>query len=135
VCVKIARALGLEHALLFSSFRREPSAHGHMTSSAFACVHRVATMHFFSRSNFPSPLTHIETLYLYEILQKSFRNELLHMICERLQSFLKTFCNNQCYKRQLIDFLKIHLYTYEYTYLSISNIVFLLFTIILKYKS
>jgi len=38
VYVKIARALGLENALLLSSTRREPSAHGHVTSSAFACV-------------------------------------------------------------------------------------------------
>jgi len=38
--VKIARAFGLEHASLLSSIRRESSAHGHMTSLAFACVRR-----------------------------------------------------------------------------------------------
>jgi len=32
VCVKIARALGLEHDLLLSSSRRKPSAHGRVTS-------------------------------------------------------------------------------------------------------
>jgi len=40
MCVKIARALGFDHALLLSSTRREPSAHGRVTSSAFACVRR-----------------------------------------------------------------------------------------------
>jgi len=40
VCVKIARAFGLEHDLLLSSSRRKPSAHGRVMSSAFACVRR-----------------------------------------------------------------------------------------------
>jgi len=39
VCVKIARALGLEHGLLLSTTRQGPSAHGRVTS-AFACVRR-----------------------------------------------------------------------------------------------
>jgi len=38
VCVKIARALGLEHALLFSSTRREPSAHERVTLSVRLCA-------------------------------------------------------------------------------------------------
>jgi len=67
VCVKIARALELEHALLLSSTRREPSAHGRVTSSAFACVCRPSCGNdaFFNRSDFPSPLTHTETLSVY----------------------------------------------------------------------
>jgi len=44
VCVQIARALGLEHALLFST-RREPSAHGRHRLS-IVCVDHVATVHF-----------------------------------------------------------------------------------------
>jgi len=44
VCVKIARALGLEHAFL-SSTRREPSAHGRHRLS-LVCVDHVATVHF-----------------------------------------------------------------------------------------
>jgi len=40
VCVKIARALGLEHGLLLSSTRRGPSVHGRVTSSTLACVRR-----------------------------------------------------------------------------------------------
>jgi len=53
-CVKIARALGLEHALLLSSTHREPNAHRRVTSSAFAwCVdHRVTTMHFLAAAIF-----------------------------------------------------------------------------------
>jgi len=38
VCVKIARALGFEHALLLSATRRGPSAHGRVTSSARLCA-------------------------------------------------------------------------------------------------
>jgi len=46
VCVKIARALGLEHDLLLSSSRRKPSAHGPSSAFACVCVDHVATMHF-----------------------------------------------------------------------------------------
>jgi len=46
VCVKMARALGLEHALLLSSTRREPSAHGHHRLSLVCVDHRMATVHF-----------------------------------------------------------------------------------------
>jgi len=51
VCVKIACVLGLEHALLLFS-TREPSAHVRVTSSAFACVRRVISMHFLAAAIF-----------------------------------------------------------------------------------
>jgi len=49
VCVKIARALELEHALLLSSIRREPRPHTDVWRHRLSLVcgdHRVATMHF-----------------------------------------------------------------------------------------
>jgi len=52
VCVKIARVFGLEHALLLSSTRREPSAHGRVMLSLVCVDHRVATMHFLAAAIF-----------------------------------------------------------------------------------
>jgi len=91
-----------------SSARWEPSAHGHVTSLLLVCASIiVATMHF-CRSDFPQPLTHTETLCLYEILQNPFRI-LLEMNCctwyvKSLQSFWKTFCHNQCSRNNWLIF-------------------------------
>jgi len=62
VCVKIARALGLEHALLFST-HREPSAHGRHRLS-LVCVDHVATVHFSAAPISATAHAHIETLCL-----------------------------------------------------------------------
>jgi len=70
VCVKITRALGLEHALLLFSTRREPSAHGRVTSLAFVCVRWPSCGNdaFFSRSDFPPPLTQRRSVYPYDYM-------------------------------------------------------------------
>jgi len=52
VCVKIARALGPENALLLSSIRREPSAHGRHGLSLVCVDPCVATLHFLAAAIF-----------------------------------------------------------------------------------
>jgi len=67
-CVHKNRALELEHALLLSSTRQEPSAHGSVTSSALACVRRSSCSNdaFFSRNDFPFHRTRRRSVYLYD---------------------------------------------------------------------
>jgi len=55
-----------EHALLLSS-TQEPSAHGRVTSSAFACVRRVATVQFLAAAIFRHrSLTQRRSVYPYD---------------------------------------------------------------------
>jgi len=63
----------------------------------------------------------LSILNFAEYFQNPFRNELLHMICEKFTIFSENFLPQSMLQRIIDWFLKN--FTYEYTYLLISNMV------------